>query len=104
MLFYLVVLEPVCLSSKPAWHILTCLLHDCDLRRELFTKRTFGAYKLTNSPAFLQSLLSQRLMLVPRLPALPVRPILHTEVKYHMQGCHQGLKNITESKITLKYR
>ena len=22
----------------------------------------------------------------------------------HIQGCHQGLKNITESKITLKYR
>ena len=21
-----------------------------------------------------------------------------------LQGCHQGLKNITESKITLKYR
>ena len=56
---------------------------------------------LTNSPAFLQSLLSQRLMLVPRLPALPVRPILRADIKFSF-----SIPNVTHLQFapSRKYR
>ena len=34
----------------------------------------------------------------------PEHKVKHQTGYIHTQGCHQGLKNITESKITLKYR